>query len=358
MTRVRDLDHAVDLFEGELARRGRTKATRRKYCVDVLYPFCEHCGQIAPWEVTADHCRTFLDRWINSSPATLALYVSILTRFFAFLEEEEIIEASPMARIKRPPLKRPEELDVTTISTTDVERLYAAAREWDEILCLALLTYLGPRRRAAAGIRRSDLDFERGSIRFREKGGKIITKPVPDELMAILLSADDAGVWGTPDAYVIPNRRAPRSKERSDKVVYAIVKRLAARAGVNVHPHALRAAFAVHYLETHPGDVDALQKLMGHTRMETTQVYLRRHDKFKAMERVRDLSWSSGASSSNASDRLAPASAGTDREDDGVAPVPRPGLLQPNAVFGEDALPEPLRLKLQALRARSSRERT
>jgi integrase len=348
--RVRDLDHAVDLFEGELARRGRKPATRQKYR-DVLYPFCEACGDIAPWEVTPDHCRVFLDRWVNAAPSTLALYVSILNRFFCFLHDEEIIEVNPMQRIRRPPLRRPEELDVTTISSEDVERLYAAAKEWDEILCLAVLTYLGPRRSAAANLRLSDVDFERGTMRFKEKGGKVITKPMPDELVAILHAADDAGVWGVTanhmsgdaaptapppsDAYVIPNRRAPRNRQRSNKVIYAIVKRIAERAGVDVHPHALRAAFAVHFLESNPGDTEALQKLMGHTRMETTQVYLRRHDTFKVMERVRGLSW--GAAALQPSADMPPA---------GFEPA-----------FQEDALPEQLRSKLAQLRARNSRER-
>ena len=55
--------------------------------------------------------------------------------------------------------------------------------------------------------------------------------------------------------------------------------------------HALRAAFAVFYLERHPGDVEALKELMGHRSIATTQVYLRKLDRRRAMERVRDLSW-------------------------------------------------------------------
>ena len=50
-------------------------------------------------------------------------------------------------------------------------------------------------------------------------------------------------------------------------------------------------AFAVRYLETHVGDLEALQALMGHTKIETTQVYLRRFNREQPMERVRDLSW-------------------------------------------------------------------
>jgi len=54
---------------------------------------------------------------------------------------------------------------------------------------------------------------------------------------------------------------------------------------------ALRAAFAVYYLERFPGDVEALKELMGHRSIATTRVYLRKLDKQAAMERVRPLSW-------------------------------------------------------------------
>jgi len=288
---------AIDLYLDDFGRSASDSSVEKyRYVLD---KFADHVGsEVDLREVTPMHCREFLARWSKSAKATQALHITILNRFFEFWFDEEEIQANPMARIKRPKLPPPEELDVTTIATSDVDRLYAAAREWDEILCLALLSYLGPRRTAAANLRLRDIDFERGTVRFREKGGKVITKPAPDELLAILREADDAGVWAPsrfPDAYVIPNRRAPRNEQRSSKIIYAIVKRIGERAGVDVHPHALRAAFAVHYLDQHDGDTYGLQKLMGHTRPETTQVYLRRHDDFKAMEKVRGLRWGGGA---------------------------------------------------------------
>jgi hypothetical protein len=72
-------------------------------------------------------------------------------------------------------------------------------------------------------------------------------------------------------------------------------------AGPGRHP---RTAFAVQFLETHIGDLEALQALMGHKRIETTQVCLRRLDREKAMDRVRDLSW--GSSRFEATEEEAP----------------------------------------------------
>ncbi len=329
--RMNEIDHAVDAYIGELARLGRSANTRTKYQW-LLWKFCEHVGPRYVDELTRVDCTSFLDRWVNASPSTIALHTSILASFFDFLVDLTLLERSPMEKVRRPPRKRPEDLDVVTVSDADVERMFKAATAWDEFLCLALIGYLGPRRSAAALLRRRDLDLERGLVRFLEKGSKVIWKPIPDELLAILRAGEDEGLWLGPEDYVIPNRRPQyRKGERSTKVVYRIVKDVAERARVRAHPHAIRAAFAVRFDAQHPREVVALKELLGHARIETTMVYLRRKDKAQAMEAVRDLSWS------------------------GSALPPSPGM--PPAGFEpalqESRLPEPLRWKLEELRARS-----
>jgi len=164
--------------------------------------------------------------------------------------------------------------------------------EWDEVLCIGTLSYCGWRRNAAAQARRADVDLDEGLMRAVEKGGKVIWKPIPHALLELYQAAENAGVWLDPSDFLIPNRRPTRIPGvRSNKVVYAIVKRVAARARVNAHPHALRAAFAVQFDDQHPELQHTLQLLMGHSRPETTQIYLRRKDKARAMERVRDLNF-------------------------------------------------------------------
>jgi integrase/recombinase XerD len=144
-----------------------------------------------------------------------------------------------------------------------------------------------------ARLRWRDVDLERGTMKFREKGGKAITKPIPDEFAALLRAAvASREVASSPGQYVVPmQRKQAHSRERDNRVVWRIVKNLGARAGVEVHPHSLRAAFAVQFLETHPGELEALQRLMGHSKIETTQIYPWRLDQERAMERAKDLSW-------------------------------------------------------------------
>jgi integrase/recombinase XerD len=296
VTPVRDLGESIDLFMGELALRKRTSETRRTY-ERILFQFADEVGsRRRPDEVTPAECRRFLKRWNDSAPATLALYVSCLKRFFEFLRDESYVETNPMERIHRPRLLPAEERNVVTVSDDDVARMFSACQDWQELLTIAVLAYLGPRRRAAAQLRQRDVDLRRGTMRFQEKGGKVVVKPMPDELVAILRAAwESSEISIGPDEYVIPNRRpaSVRKSERSSKVIWETVRRVAARANVRSHAHALRAAFAVHFDETYPDQILTLKDLLGHARLETTLVYLRRRKKQLAMERVRGLSWGS-----------------------------------------------------------------
>jgi integrase len=133
-------------------------------------------------------------------------------------------------------------------------------------------------------------------IRFREKGGRVNPKPIPDEFAGLIGAAITAGAIGSsPDSYIVPMVRKQRRKgNRDSRILLYTVKRLAKRAGIDAaHVHAVRAAFAVEFLETHPGEREALQRLMGHTKADTTEIYLRRLNKERAVESVRDLSWGS-----------------------------------------------------------------
>ena len=192
--RMDDLGRAIDLYVGELARGGCTPETLRTYR-RILDLFADRYEAKAVASITANDCRSFLDRWATAKPPTLAQYVSILRGFFAFLYEEGAIAETPMARIKRPRRPAPEDTEVVTISTGEALRILEACEDWQEVLCVATALYSGARRGALSKVRRRDLDLEAGTIRFLEKGRKVVTKPVPDEYLAILRAAEADGIW-------------------------------------------------------------------------------------------------------------------------------------------------------------------
>ena len=288
------LDRAVDVYVGELARLGRSQRTRDDYWRK-LNGLCSLPG-LRGAEVTAvtdDDCRAYLDRWSSASAGTMAHSVSVLNGFFAWLYENRRIERNPMERIKRPRKPKPEDLDVKTVRPEDVRELLNACETAHELLCVATLAYLGCRRGAASRLRLRDIELRSETVKLYEKGGKIAIKPMPAEYVQLVRWAIESGVLGPGvDAYVIPMvRKQTRKGERDDRVIWRTVKRVGDRAGIDLYPHSLRGAYAVNFLESHPGELEALQALMGHSKIETTQVYLRRLNRDRAMERVRDLSW-------------------------------------------------------------------
>ena len=294
------LSRAVDLWIGELGRGGRTVSTRRSY-ERYLFKFVGQLERSRPdadvRDVTANDCRQFLSQWSHASAATVCTIHSALNGLFAWLYLEGELDANPMVRVARPRRQRPEDTDVVIVTAGDVQRMLRAIHDWQEFLCLSVLLYLGPRRDSASRLRWRDVDLDEGTLRFREKGGKVSTKPMPHDLATILARAKESGqVPCRPHDYVIPNRRpaSVRRAERSNKIIWETVKRLADRAGVEATVHALRRAFAVAFLTSNPGAIESLQALMNHSRIDTTQVYLRALNRSKAMEAVRDLSWGLG----------------------------------------------------------------
>jgi integrase/recombinase XerD len=287
------LDRAADDFLGDCRRRGFSERTLNTYrrTYDELCERLPVDHDVA--KITADDLRRYLATKAHLAPGTVAGCEAHLGSLFRWLLVEGKIAKDPMATLPRTRRRRAEDLDVTTVSTDEVRRMLAACEGWAERLCLGVLVYTGCRRAAAARLRLSDYDRYHARLRFREKGGKTIWKPVPHELGRLLEAAIAAGVYED-ESYLVPNegpRSVWRRGERDDRFVWRIVKAVAARAGVTAHTHSLRAAFACFYLETHAGDVVALQELMGHRSPTTTGIYLRKLDRAREMERVRDLSW-------------------------------------------------------------------
>jgi len=285
-----DLARCVDLWLAKLRREQRSEATIAKYR-EVLNPLLDFVDGKLPTEIETGSLDEFLDRWGTCSASTLCVYISCLHGFFGYLCDEGITDHDPARRIRRPRRLRPEVIDVISVSRRQVEALRAACQTVQEYICIMVLTFLGTRRTAASRIRVRDVDWDVATVKVREKGKKVAVLPIPPYLFAVLLEARDLGVWSSESDYLIPSPRSPRNTERSPKVIYNTVKKVAARAGVECHPHALRAAFAVQVDEEFPGLTDELRQFMNHDHTDTTRVYLRRKDRASALERIRPLSW-------------------------------------------------------------------
>ncbi len=128
----------------------------------------------------------------------------------------------------------------------------------------------GLRAAELAGLRKCDLDFDAGSARVVGKGDKERLAPLGSKALAALhayLQASPPGDGG----YVFRNRFGRRISTRS---VGRILKKRAAQCGLapSVSPHTMRHSFATHLLNR-GADLRAVQELLGHESISTTQIY-------------------------------------------------------------------------------------
>jgi integrase len=302
---------AADRYLDELGRGGKAATTRNRYRT-YLYLLADMYPYVDVEDLTAEMWRKWVDRICKRVDGgdldvdTISQRMGIAKSFSRWLLDEQLIPDDALKRMTVPRRKDPIENDsILWVSTEQAQRMLAvAARDLNlytdpadrfrKILCLGVLAYTGSRRAAVANARIGDVENllgDKPTITFHEKGGKRITKPLNSNLAGLIREASLAGVWNEPKDYLVPPRSTTWADRRDGKVIWRLVKEVAHDAGVKAHVHALRAAFAVIFLESKPDHLWQLQQLLGHSSQETTRLYLRRANRQKGMETVLDLDW-------------------------------------------------------------------
>jgi site-specific recombinase XerD len=128
------LSRAVDLWLGDLTRKRYSPRTIKSYR-DTLYKLCDRLPhETDVTEVRTDDLRAFLDLWGNRSTGTQGQVYAPVAGIFKWLYRQQRIRRNPMERIDPPKRVRGEDLDVVTVSATDVRRMLAACTNWTERL--------------------------------------------------------------------------------------------------------------------------------------------------------------------------------------------------------------------------------
>lgn len=218
------------------------------------------------------------------SPKSLQRLLSSCRSLFRQLQREGSLEHDPVAGVRGPKVHRklPQVLDVDEAASL-VEAGGDGALGLRDRAMLELFYSSGLRLSELVGLRWMDLDLEAGEVRVLGKGSKTRIVPVGRHAVDALRALGEAGDR-TPDAPVFRGRgQAPISP----RTVQARLKQLALAQGFakRVHPHLLRHTFASHMLES-SGDLRAVQELLGHADIATTQIYT--HLDFQHLAKVYD----------------------------------------------------------------------
>jgi len=243
----------------------------------------------APATVTSHDIRRFVATLHSRglSPRSLARVLSAWRGFFDWLARAREIEANPCTGVRAPraPKKLPDALSpdeaVRLVTIGDDSPLGLRDRALFE-----LAYSCGLRVSELAGLDLDAVDERTGELRVTGKGSKTRIVPVgAPALAAIAAWLPARAALASPGEQALFVGRAGRRVSVRD--VQRRIKRHAAAAGipVDVHPHMLRHSFASHVLQS-SGDLRAVQEMLGHASIASTQVYT--HLDFQHLAKVYD----------------------------------------------------------------------
>jgi integrase/recombinase XerC len=230
-----------------------------------------------------DKLRSFLSQWARLSSSTRANRISILHSFFDWLEAEDQIDANPARRIRRPPKRKPNIYRPTPAELA----LVRAAATLGEKPAILLMEGAGLRLTETRTMRWQNVDLLQGEVRLRRKGGDWRVLPLAPDVLAALRECyrlldpdlDDHIYVAEVHRFDRPGHLAVTRKDpkqpASQQAVQRMLARVCKRAGVRpLTPHQLRHGFAKRFIGESDGDTRALQGLLSHARLETTEEYL------------------------------------------------------------------------------------
>jgi integrase/recombinase XerD len=206
-----------------------------------------------------------------------ARLLSALRHFHRVLVRESKLATDPTLLVDAP--KLPRSLP-KALSESEVESLLRGPAESPlgvrDRAMLELMYATGLRVSELVGITAAQVNLRQGVLRVLGKGGKERLVPLGDEaahwLQRYVAEARPALLkGGRSDALFVSNRRAAMTRQ----MFWTLVKKHAAVAGIaaaRISPHVLRHSFATHLLN-HGADLRALQLMLGHSSLSTTQIY-------------------------------------------------------------------------------------
>ena len=275
------VEKAVAKFVRSLQERNASAHTIKAYSTD-LAQFAEYVGPQG-WRdidhvLIRGYLSTLYERGLSKTSVARAL--SSLRSLYRWLAQEGIVEQNPAKLVATPklPKKLPRVPTIEEVNTVlDSAMQESSAFPERDHLILELLYGCGIRNSELIGINLDDIRWSQEVILVRGKGRKERYVPFGDSAAAAVKSYLPlrqkmlADTKRTTEKALLVNFRGTRLTTRS---VQRIVKHIAVANGLSpdVHPHTLRHAFGTHMLEE-GADLRAIQEMLGHERLSTTQRY-------------------------------------------------------------------------------------
>jgi len=265
------------------ARRGRSDRTVEAYGRDLIQFFAAIGSASSPpttADLTVANVRAFLHGLTSSgyARASIERKRAAVSEFVRFLIRRGEVGYNPVSGLRSARARR--KLPVTITESSLVETLDAPRvddfRATRNRALLEMLYGGGMRISELLGLRLARLDLARGSLRVFGKGARERVVPISraaaramrEYLVARRVFLDERGVADDGTLW-LSDRGKPLTRQRAYQIVRC---ELAATGGEKTSPHVLRHCFATHLLD-HGADLRAVQELLGHRSLKTTEKY-------------------------------------------------------------------------------------
>jgi integrase/recombinase XerC len=282
----------IPRFLGSLRHERRFSShTEAAYGRD-LQSLVDHCARegVTTWRALDNyHLRSFAaaEHRRGLAPRSVQRRLSAARSFFEYLLREGALEGNPAVDITAPKAERrlPATLDADQMARLLEDSGDQPLALRDRAL-MELFYSSGLRLSELVGLDLTDLDLKDRTVRVTGKGKRMRIVPVGRCAVEALAKwlRERSGLAPTGEHALFLSQRGTRMSQRA---IQARVSYWGARQGVGVklHPHMFRHSFATHLLES-SGDLRAVQELLGHADIGTTQVYT--HLDFAHLARVYD----------------------------------------------------------------------
>ena len=230
--------------------------------------------------ITYTHLKEFVKELydLGLSARSQARIISGVKQFFQYLLMDQEIDKDPSNLLEMPKIGRmlPEVLSIQEIDLL-IDTIDLSSKEGHRNKAILETLYsCGLRVSELVHLKFEDIFFNEGFIRVIGKGNKQRLVPVSASV------EKEIGIYSENirnhqeikpgnESYVFLNRRGAKLTR---VMIFTIIKNLAAKAGIekNISPHTFRHSFATELLRQGT-DIRAIQELLGHTSIETTQIY-------------------------------------------------------------------------------------
>ncbi len=281
------LSSRIDAYLAALTARQYSPATVSTYAIDLAH-LQERVGDVDPAGLVSHDIRRALSSLHarGQQPKTLARTLSAWRSFYNYLARLGQVTANPCLGLRAP--KGARRLP-NALSVDDMAQLLQGQQDdpWSlrDMAMFELMYSSGLRRAELISLDVGAVDQGEGEVTVTGKGRKTRIVPVGRQALAAVRAWQDvraALAVDTPALFL-----GARGGRIGETAIRLALNRLAVLQGVSahVHPHALRHSFASHLLQS-SGDLRAVQEMLGHASLSSTQVYT--HLDFQHLAQVYD----------------------------------------------------------------------